>query len=222
MEMAEEYYPCNRDQYFINTLRPRQHYPHLADDIFKRIFSNENAWISLKNSLNVTPKVQINNIPALVQIMAWRRPMMLSLLTHICVTRPQWGKCDSISENVVYERMLRFKFMSDSYDIAVRWMPHNPVDDKSSVVQVMAWCRQTTCHYLRQCWSISKLPYGFVGPQWVKGLIIQLSQNHGGYPVNLNVRYGSHNMVDDEPGKKQLWLLRKHVACSGLFSHWYL
>ena len=42
----------------------------------------------------------INNIPALVQIMAWRRPddkplsepMMVSLLTHICVTRPQWVK----------------------------------------------------------------------------------------------------------------------------------
>ena len=40
----------------------------------------------------------INNIPALVQIMAWRRPgdkplsepMMVRLLTHICVTWPQW------------------------------------------------------------------------------------------------------------------------------------
>ena len=40
----------------------------------------------------------IYNIPALVQIMAWRRPgdkplsepMMVSLLMHICVTRPQW------------------------------------------------------------------------------------------------------------------------------------
>ena len=46
------------------------------------------------------PKVPHNNIPALVQIMAWRRPgdkplsepMMVSLLTHICITRPQWVK----------------------------------------------------------------------------------------------------------------------------------
>ena len=45
-------------------------------------------------------KGPINNIPALVQIMAWRRPgdkrlsepMMVSLLTHICVTRSQWVK----------------------------------------------------------------------------------------------------------------------------------
>ena len=50
------------------------------------------------NSLKFVPKGPINNIPALVQIMAWRRsgekplfePMMVNLLTHICVTRPQW------------------------------------------------------------------------------------------------------------------------------------
>ena len=43
------------------------------------------------------PKGPINNIPALVQIMAWRRPcnqpftepMVASLLTNICITRPQ-------------------------------------------------------------------------------------------------------------------------------------
>ena len=46
-------------------------------------------------------------------------------------------------------------------------------------------------------------------------------QYHGGYPENRNVRYASHNMADAEPGKKQLWPLRNHVAYSGLFSHWY-
>ena len=34
---------------------------------------NENARISFKKSLKFVPKVRINNIPALVQIMAWRR-----------------------------------------------------------------------------------------------------------------------------------------------------
>ena len=44
------------------------------------------------------PKGPIDNIQALVQIMAWRRPgdkplsepMLIILLTHICVTQPQW------------------------------------------------------------------------------------------------------------------------------------
>ena len=82
----------------INTLRPRRNGHHFADDIFKRIFFNENIWILIQISLKSVPKDPINNIPALVQIMAWRRPgdkplsepMMVRLLTHICVTRPQW------------------------------------------------------------------------------------------------------------------------------------
>ena len=87
-----------------NTLRPRQNGHHFADDIFKCIFLNENVWIPINISLKFVPKGQINNIPALVQIMAWRRPgdkplsepMMVSLPTHICVTRPQWVKRESI------------------------------------------------------------------------------------------------------------------------------
>ena len=84
-----------------NTMRPRQNGHHFADNIFKCIFMNENVWIVFKISLNFVPKGRINNIPALVQIMAWRwwgdkplyEPMMLSLLTHICITWPQWVKC---------------------------------------------------------------------------------------------------------------------------------
>ena len=33
-------------------------------------------------------------------------------------------------------------------------------DDQSTLVQVMAWCRQATSHYLSQCWPRSLLPYG--------------------------------------------------------------
>ena len=81
-----------------NSLRPRSNRRHFADDIFKCIFQNENEWISPRISLKFVPKVRINNIPALVQIMASRlpgdkplsEPMLVSLLTHICVTRLQW------------------------------------------------------------------------------------------------------------------------------------
>ena len=84
--------------WFINTLRPRQNGRHFPDDIFKCIFLNKNVWIPIKISLQFVPKGPINNNPALVQIMAWRRPggkplsepMTVSFLTHICVTRPQW------------------------------------------------------------------------------------------------------------------------------------
>ena len=61
-----------RDE-IINTLRPRQNGPHFPDDIFQCIFLNGNAWIMISISLKFVPKVPINNIAALVQIMAWRR-----------------------------------------------------------------------------------------------------------------------------------------------------
>ena len=84
----------------INTLRPIQNGRHFADDIFKRIFLNKYIWISINISLKFVPMCPIDNIPALVKMMAWRRPgdkpitepMVVSLMTHICVTRHQWVK----------------------------------------------------------------------------------------------------------------------------------
>ena len=58
----------------LNTLRPRPYVRYFPDDIFKLFFLNENMRISIKISLKFVPKGPINNIPALVQIMAWRRP----------------------------------------------------------------------------------------------------------------------------------------------------
>ena len=89
-------------QWSLNSFRPRQNGRRFADDTFKRIFLDENARISMKISLKFVPQGPINNIPALVQIMAWRlpgdkplsEPMMICLLTHICVTRPQWWLID--------------------------------------------------------------------------------------------------------------------------------
>ena len=69
-------------------------------DIFKCICLNEIILILIKISLKSVPKGPINNMPALVQIMAWHlpgdkpssEPMMVRLPTHICITRPQWVK----------------------------------------------------------------------------------------------------------------------------------
>ena len=84
----------------LNTLRSRQNGRHFPDDIFKYIILNENVWIAIRISLKFVPKGRINNIPAFVHIMAWRRPgdkplsepKMVSLLTHFCATRSQWLK----------------------------------------------------------------------------------------------------------------------------------
>ena len=73
-----------------NSSRPRQHGRNFPDDIFRCIFLNENIWIAIDISLIFVAKGPIDNIPALVQIMAWHRsgnkslsePMMINLLRH--------------------------------------------------------------------------------------------------------------------------------------------
>ena len=87
-------------RFAFNTLRPRQNGRHFAEDTPKRIFLNGNVRILIEISLMLVPKGPINNTPALVLIMAWHRtgdkplsePMMVRLLTHICITRRLWVK----------------------------------------------------------------------------------------------------------------------------------
>ena len=118
-----------------NILRSRQNGRHFADDIFKCIFVNENVWIPIKMSLKFVPKGPINNIPALVQIMAWRRagnkplsqPMMVELPTHICITRPQWVKSEYNSLAIVYVT---------SWNSGIRWMSYIPLLSYCTVYDV--------------------------------------------------------------------------------------
>ena len=55
--------------------------------------------------------------------------------------------------------ILWIDILSDSCKSVVQWMwmPQNPVDDMPTLVQVMAWRRQPTSHYLSQCWPRSML-----------------------------------------------------------------
>ena len=58
----------------------------LADGIFKYIFLNENIWISNRIPLKYVPWGLIDNMSALVQIMAWRysgdKPLSEPMLTQ--------------------------------------------------------------------------------------------------------------------------------------------
>ena len=142
----------------VNTLRPRQNGRHFTDDTFKRIFLNENVRISINISLKFVPKGLINNISALVQIMAWRRPgdkplseaMMESLLTHICVTRPQWVKRSGMVWAIINSlktKCLKFYswhfadriLLNEDYFISLKFALKGPIVNMSPLVEVMTW-----------------------------------------------------------------------------------
>ena len=60
----------------LNSSPPGQNGRHFADDVFKRIFLNENIWISNKISLEYVHWGLNYNMSALVQILAWRQAII--------------------------------------------------------------------------------------------------------------------------------------------------
>ena len=50
-----------------------------------------------------------------------------------------------------------------SHDNVLRWMPWD-LTDKSTMVQVMAWCHQAISHHLSQCWPRFISPYSITRP----------------------------------------------------------
>ena len=132
----------------IISLRLRQNGRHFADNTFKWFFQNENVWISIEISLKFVPKGLINNNPSLVQIMAWRRPgdkplsepMMVSLPTHICVTRPQWVKSSPPGQSGRHfaDDIFRCNFVNEKFCILIRislkFVPEGSIDNNWALV----------------------------------------------------------------------------------------
>ena len=72
------------------------------------------------------------------------------------------GRFERNLRRVIFKLILMIGGWGIFCEIALRWM-----SDKSTLVQVMAWCRQATSHYLSQRWPRSMSSYGVTRPQWV-------------------------------------------------------
>ena len=136
-----------------------------ADDIFKMHFFNENLRILIHISLKFVSKSPINNIPSLVQIMAWRRigdkplfePMMPSLAMHICVTLPQWvNNFNSLSPEPVELYVSCYLF------VFIGWKLKS--HSGQIVFGVSVWLG-TISHYQKQSCPRFLMPYGIIRPQ---------------------------------------------------------
>ena len=74
------------------------------------------------------------------------------------ITRPQW--VNSLAPRrrgcnfdcMILKHISVSEIFIISCGTALKWMPQDHTDDELSVVQVMAWCRQATSHYLSQVW----------------------------------------------------------------------
>ena len=87
---------------------------------------------------------------------------LIELLTH-------WGR-DKMAATLI-DDIFKCNFVNENVLISIRtplnFVPKGPIDNKSSLVQVMAWCRQATSHYLNQWWLSLLMHICVTWPQWV-------------------------------------------------------
>ena len=158
---ADEIEEEDNDRSVFQHIEAETKWPPFCRRHIQCIYFNENGCISINVSVKFVPKGQISNIPALVQIMAWRRPgdkplsepVMISLLTHICVTRPQW--VNSLAFGTFEWNCLKFSnFQTNFSDFWLRYLLWN--------------CPQMnlTGPHLLQCWPRYMSPHGIT---WLIG-----------------------------------------------------
>ena len=113
-------------------------------------------------SLRFVPQGPINNFTALVQIMAWRRPgdkpfsgpMMVSLLTHICVSRPQWVNNNVTKDRCAIPMDTTVRLGSLKFSLRVTIDHHGPSIHSGHYTTSINFCKKTlycndntiTCH----------------------------------------------------------------------------
>ena len=123
---------------------------------FSNMFSSMKMFqfrlsLFLKISLKFVCKGPINNIPALVQIMACyldgakplSKPMMVSLLTNICITQPQWVNTLRLRQSVRHltDNICKCIFLNEIFEFRLKFHWHLflirfPI---SALVLIIAW-----------------------------------------------------------------------------------
>ena len=111
-----------------------------------------------------TVYMHINNTTLVHVVRGWR--------VCVCVNSLAPGKLEWNFRYVIFNWILVVDGWGISCEIALVLMSLDFTNDQSTLVQVMAWCRQATSHYLSQCWprSLLPLPFGVTSPQWVNTL----------------------------------------------------
>ena len=141
-----------------------------------------------------------------------KRPSLELLSAYINSLAPWRPRCHF--KTAIFNLVLLIGIFTSSNEKALWWMPNDLTDYKSTLVQVMAWCRQATSHYLSQCWPSSMSPYSVTSPQWV---------NNKPTVVHVTAPCRTGDTPLPEPMTIQLTnAYKRHQAsaCQTFVSHW--
>ena len=121
----------------------------------------------LRNSRN---KHQNNPLVSAQRILHSSTYIILYVFISLCPGGFEWNL-----RWVIFRLVLVIDGCGIACEIALRWMSLNFTDDQSTtLVQVLAWCCQTTIHNLSQCWPRSLSPNGAIEPRWFDACIVTL------------------------------------------------
>ena len=173
-------------------------------------------------SLKFIPKGPINNIPALVYIMAWHRPgakplsepMVVSLLTHICVTRPQWVKLGNNSITTIFSYLSHCGLVTPYGIIQLdqHWFW------QYGFVLVMACCLTAPSHYLNWCWLvISEVfwhsPEGNFTGNLLKIFILNMSLKIHSFRLQRHLPWASELSEAVSDNLQVIWIKSRTCGC---------
>ena len=112
-------------------------------------------------------------------IICWMTPI---LLRPLCVNSLVPGKCGCDLEYIFWNTFWWLILTSISNEIGFRGKSKNFSEDKSTLVQVMAWCYQVTSHKLNTILPSFLTPFGVLGASelmhWLELLYISFVLTH--------------------------------------------
>ena len=76
------------------------------------------------------------------------------------------GRGGSNLKSLTFKLIVQNSSLDNHCKIALKWMPENSTNEKSTLTQVIVWWCQATCHYLNQCWLRYLMPYVITRSHW--------------------------------------------------------
>ena len=133
-----------------------------------------NEFISLRCQSVDSVVTSFRNSAVVVMVMWWTGTLLVN--HEILATQAMGIYCRIVRlvSNLTHwllgelnDNLSNFQARLSNWWRRFRWLSLDLTDDKSTLVQVMAWCRKATSHYLSLCWPRSLSPCSVTRPQRV-------------------------------------------------------
>ena len=112
---------------------------------------HQRSWSTLVQVMAcclTAPSHYLNQCWFLISDILWHLP------SRVRFPRMNWNE-------IIFKIILATDGRWFSCELSLKWRPLDLTVDKSTLVQVIAWCYQVTSHYLSPCWLRSMLLYHY-------------------------------------------------------------